>query len=517
MLLGVEMKVSKTTLNLSVSLIYKLITCVVGILIPRMFVITYGSELNGLQSSVTQIFAYVALIEAGIGEAALQSLFGPIARKDYHSANRILAATTHYYNRIGFIYFIILLAVSLCYPLIVEVSGLSYLMVVGYIILSGATTGVNFFYQSKIILLMQAEGSVYYNSMFAMISYLLISAIKITLICYGMNILFIQAGFFIVNLLVIYLYYRVAIKKYSWVNFKAEPDFNAISKSNYVLIHKISGIAFNNTDIILLTIIANLEVVSIYAMYKLIINMITTIIASFGDSINYKLGQVFNNNSLPEYCQIIDKFNSTYSIIAFSIFTITSIMLIPFLKLYTSGMDINYIYYLMPLLYVTIEILQVGREAMLRTVTVAGHFKETIHQSICEMVINIIVSVTLMLILKSYWGPIACLYGALLGTVASLVYRTLALNSYANKRILKRTSWQTNKIMLVNVILYALIYYMSTLYNWDTINTYAKWIVASIFVGLIVFTIVILGHLLFNKTSVQDLYGIVKSKIAFLR
>lgn len=509
------MQIKKSTLNLAASLFYKVITCIVGLIIPRMFVMTYGSELNGLQSSVTQIFAYIALIEAGIGEATLQSLFGPIAKNDYSSANRILSATTHYYNKIGFVYFVLLLGISLFYPLAVEVTDLSYLMVVAYILLSGATTGVNFFYQSKIILIMQAEGSVYYNSLFAMLSYLLISAIKITLIYYGMNIILIQAGFFLVNLLVMYLYYRVAQKKYSWVDFNATPDFPSISKSNSVLVHKISGLVFNNTDILLLTFIANLEVVSVYAMYKLIISMITTIIASFGDSVNYKLGQVYNSEPLPEYCRIIDLFNSSYSIIAFSLFAITSVMFIPFLKLYTSGMDINYIYYLMPLLYVTIEVLQVGREAMLRTVTVSGHFKETIHQSVLEMFINIIVSVSTMLIFKYYWGPIACLYGALFGTIAALLYRTIAINLYANKKILKRRAWGTNKVMLVNVFLYGGIYCLSTLYDWNYVDTYVKWILASVIVSVIVFSFVLIGHAIFNHKTLSDLLKLLKLKLGF--
>lgn len=509
------MNLNKSILNIAISLSYKVITCIVGLIIPRMFVITYGSELNGLQSSVTQIFAYIALIEAGIGEATLQSLFGPIARNDYYSANKILSATTRYYNKIGLIYFILLLGISLFYPLVVEVNDLSYLMVVAYIILSGATTGVNFFYQSKVILIMQAEGSVYYNSLFALISYLLISAIKITLIYYGMNILWIQAGFFCVNLLVMYLYYYVAKRKYKWVDFKVTPDFDAISKSKSVLVHKISGLVFNNTDIILLTFIANLEVVSVYAMYKLIINMITTIISSFGDSVNYKLGQVYNSETLSKYCRMIDTFNFAYSIIAFSLFAITSIMFIPFLRLYTSGMDINYIYYLMPLLYVTIEILQVGREAMLRTVTVAGHFRETIHQAIWEMLINLIVSVSAMLALKYYWGPIACLYGALSGTIAALLYRTIALNRYASKKILMRGAWETNKVMLVNVLIYAIIYYFSTLYDWNCIDTYTKWICSSIIVSAIVFVFVLIGHCVFNHKMLFELYRMFKYKSGF--
>lgn len=131
------MKGKKSTYNLITSLIYKIGVCIIGLLIPRLFIISYGSEINGLQSSVSQIFAYISLIEAGIGEATLQSLFKPIAQKDYKKANAILSATTYYYNKIGIIYFIILTIVSFCYSYVVSVKSISYFTVVGYIIFSG--------------------------------------------------------------------------------------------------------------------------------------------------------------------------------------------------------------------------------------------------------------------------------------------------------------------------------------------------------------------------------------------
>ena len=90
---------SKYELNLSTSLLYKIATCTIGILIPRLFILSYGSEINGLQSSVAEFFTYIALIEAGVGDASVQALFGPLARKDYKTANGILSATTFFYNR----------------------------------------------------------------------------------------------------------------------------------------------------------------------------------------------------------------------------------------------------------------------------------------------------------------------------------------------------------------------------------------------------------------------------------
>lgn len=505
------MKNKKSTFNLVTSLIYKIGTCIIGLLIPRLFVMSYGSELNGLQSSVTQIFAYISLIEAGVGEATLQSLFGPISNRNYKKANSILSATTYYYNKIGIIYFVILTILALGYSFIIPVESVSYSTIVLYILFSGLTTGINFFYQAKILLVLQAEGDVYINSLITMGAYFITSFTKIVCILAEFNIVTIQIGYFLVNLIGTFVYYRIAKKKYSWINFKVKPDVDAISQKNAVLVHKISGVIFQNTDIVILTLVCGLKVVSIYTMYKLVINMITTIIASFGDSFNYIFGQTFNGKNREHYEKVIDTFNVFYSAIAFALFTVTSILIIPFLKLYTVGMDINYIYPILPFLYIIIEVLQVGREAMLRTITVAGHFQKTLYAAFTEMIINIVVSVGAVFIFKYYWGEVAGLYGVLLGTIMALLYRTFDINRYANKKILNRNSFKTNKIMIMNGCLYLIVVFVTKKVNIN-ISSYFDFILSGLLITVGVLSFYIIVQSCFNSREAKQALIFLKNK-----
>ncbi len=404
-----NMKEKKSTYNLIASLVYKIGTCVIGLLIPRLFVLSYGSEINGLQSSISQIFAYISLIEAGVGEATLQALFGPVSRKDRDVSNSILSATTYYYNFIGVIY------------------------------------------------------------------------------------------------------YRIAHKKYPWVNFHVKPNKAAISQKNSVLIHKIAGIVFQNTDIIILTIFCGLKVVSIYTMYKFVINMVTTIIASFADSFNFIFGQTYNGDNQSKYGEVIDTFNVFYSAMAFGLFTVTNIMILPFLKLYTSGMDINYIYPILPYLYIAIEVLQVGREAMLRTITVAGHFKKTLYAAITEMVINLSTSIVAVIVLKNYFGDIAGLYGVLLGTVVALLYRTIDINRYANHKILNRSSLKTNKIMITNIAVYCAVMLVVRKLN-VYIGNYLSFIVYGVLFSIGVLSVFLLVQGLLNKEETRHFIRFIRKK-----
>ena len=65
----------KSSYNLIFGFLGQFVTIAFGILLPRLVLVEYGSEVNGLLNSVTQIFAYFALLEAGIGGVTLQSLY----------------------------------------------------------------------------------------------------------------------------------------------------------------------------------------------------------------------------------------------------------------------------------------------------------------------------------------------------------------------------------------------------------------------------------------------------------
>ena len=67
-----SLKAKKGLGNIVTGLFNQLVTIALGILIPRLILTSLGSEANGLLSSVNQVLAYLALLEAGIGTASMQ-------------------------------------------------------------------------------------------------------------------------------------------------------------------------------------------------------------------------------------------------------------------------------------------------------------------------------------------------------------------------------------------------------------------------------------------------------------
>lgn len=82
----------KFMLNSVTTALLQVVTMIAGFITPRFMLTAYGSEINGLISSILQFISYFNLVEAGLSSAAVYSLYKPIAEKDYNRINRIVVA-----------------------------------------------------------------------------------------------------------------------------------------------------------------------------------------------------------------------------------------------------------------------------------------------------------------------------------------------------------------------------------------------------------------------------------------
>ena len=122
--------------NAAFGVLSELLTSAVGVILPRLVLVSLGSESNGLLNSVTSVLSYMSLLEAGVGGATLQALYKPCAERDRDSVNSIMAATDQFYRRTGKAYLIIVVAISIGYALAVRTE-LSRLDVFAVVLLSG--------------------------------------------------------------------------------------------------------------------------------------------------------------------------------------------------------------------------------------------------------------------------------------------------------------------------------------------------------------------------------------------
>lgn len=419
----------------------QIIVLAVGLVIPRFFILSYGSEINGLQSSIAYIYTYIALLESGIGTATLQALFCSIGREDKNETNAILSATHIQYKKVALSYMICMIIFSVVYPFTIHTS-IDRVTIALMILLSGVSSLLSFWFYGKFVVLLQADGRSYIVSFVSLLNYLLMNMIKIIFIVRGSSIICVYLGSAVISVFTVLVYAIYKKKYYSWVSYRVVPKMEAISQSRNVLVHQISNIVCNSTDVLVLTyVVQDIKLVSIYNLYIMIFDAVKSLILNIFSSVQFVLGQTYNQDIL-----LYRKYHQAYEVcdfmISFSLYSTAYVLILPFMRIYTKGItDINYIDATLPILFVLTKLLASGREPASLLINFAGHFKKTQTRSVIEAGINLIVSI----IGAYFWG----IYGVLIGTIVALLYRTIDMYVYTSRRFLDRGVWYSIKQWMV--------------------------------------------------------------------
>lgn len=497
------MKYRNGVLSAIFGVIQQVLTLIFGLIVPRLFIQTFGSEMNGLLSSLGNIYSYLALVEAGIGTTAIQALYGPLGRDDKRSINQIMAATAHYYNRAGFIYLVGILLIAIIYPLTVSTtipSGTIFALT----ILSGAGGVINFWVQGKYMVLLQAEGKKYLMSIVTTVVYVASNVTKIVLLLLGYNVIAIHVGYFIISLLQMAFYYVYMHRGYSWLDLKVEPDCTALNQSKAVFVQQIMWMICSNTDILVLTYVArDLKAVSVYAVYLMVYSAVEKLFTTLFGSFHYLLGQKYNTDKAG-YMPLHRIYESLSMYGSFALYTTAFVLITPFMRVYTAGItDTQYVDPYLPFLFTIMHLLSSTREASSRVINFAGHFKQMQWRAVAESAINLTVSVVLVLKLG--------IYGVLIGTIIAYIYRTNDIIIYANKKVLCRNCWNTYKKVIINVCCFVMIAFLFQTVDLS-VNRFFEFFIKGIPCGLLICIAYLLVMTVFEKDASQFLKSLFRKR-----
>lgn len=437
-----EEKIKK---NIISSIQYQVLTLLLGFLIPRLVLISLGSEANGLINSTNQVITYLALFEGGMGLSITQSLYGPVAKKEYDTINGIMSASNIFYRNVGTYYFAGLLVIGVIYSITIQ-STYSPMGIFAVVILTGIPQVINFFFQGKYRTLISVSGKSYVLTNLNSVVYIGTSVSKIVLLLSGFGIIALQAMYCVVSLIQMIFIIWYVKKEFPWLDISVAPAKEKIGQRSSVFLHQISGFVFSNTDMIVLTYFCSLKIVSVYSMYSMFFSLISGMISTFTSSIMFAMGQKFNSDR-EGFLKIQNSFETWNMVLVFSCNSVLCLCILPFLRLYTSGVvDINYIDPVLPFLFTAIQLLQAGRLSSQKVIEYAGEFRRTQWHAVLETIINLVVSIVAVI----HFG----IYGVLMGTIAALIFRSIAMIYYSCKKILLIKQYTVYKKWLINLVLF---------------------------------------------------------------
>lgn len=489
--------------NLLSGLVYQVVLIVLSFLLPRLYLENFGSEVNGVLSTIKQIFVYMFLLESGVGLATTQALYKPVAEKNHNRISSIISATHNYYLKIGIVYAVIVLLIAFVYEYIVP-TNIEPGIIFGIVILTALPALFSYFIQAKYRILLEVDGRKYVITNSETILQLLSNVAKILVIVLTNNLLLMQLSYCILSLMQLFYVYIHAKRRYNWLRVNDEPDYTAISQRKSVLVHQISGVVFNNTDILLLSFLCDFKVVSVYTIYNIFFSQIQTFITSIISGFSFALGQMFHTDK-DKFLKVYNVYETFYIICTFIIYTLMAVFLLPLIQIYTKGInDANYTNVYLVILFVIMNLLSNGKLPSNHVLEYSGKFQETRSHAIIEMIINITVSIVAILL----WG----ICGAILGTIVALLYRGTMMIYYSNKKVLGRSVFNTYKIWIVNGIVFLgimAIFFVDSFSGLSFLNLLIKGIIHSLWIVPLYFAV----NFVFFKNTFKNLILLWRKKI----
>lgn len=421
---------TKLMLNSASSLLYQAITMVCGFILPRLFISQYGSEVNGLVSSVTQFLGFISLAECGVGAVVQSSLYKPLADNDTDEISRIVVSSDRFFRRIAYIlagYTVFLMAV---YPLI-TLESFGYLDTLLLIFVISISTFAQYYIGMTYRLLLSADQLGFIQYTIHAASLMLNTVACILLVKAGASIQIVKLTTSLIFVAQPLALTVIARRRYK-INRKIKVTGEPIKQKWNGLAQHIAAVVLGNTDTVVLTLLSTLQNVSIYAVYHLVVNGVKQIIVSLTNGMQAMFGNMLAKSETDELNRSFDRIEWILHTAVTLAFSITALLIIPFIKVYTANFE-DSADYIVPAFAYMITLAQAAYCLRLPyniMVLAAGHYRQTQTSAIIEAVINIVVSVVLVF----RFG----LIGVAIGTFAAMVYRTVYLAVYLSKHIIHR-------------------------------------------------------------------------------
>ena len=490
-------RTKKAFRNSSVALLGQGVALVCGFILPRLILINFGSKYNGITSSISQFIECIVLLRTGVGGVTRASLYRPLAEHDTAKINGIVNATQQFMRKVAIIFAVGLAIFACIYPFFVA-EEFDWLFTASLVLILGISTFAQNYFGITYQILVEADQKSYIFTLLSIVSTILNTVFAVFLINVGAGIHLVKLGSalaFSVNPLVLFFYARKAYH----LDPHIPPDNSAIMQRWDAFAQQVATFVTNNTDIMVLTVFANLNEVSVYSVYYLIAGRLTTLVQTVTNGMDAAFGNVLakrESNILQENFRIYEQLLYTVSTFAFGC---AMFLIEPFVMVYTTGVtDVNYSRQIFGMLMCFNQFLFCVRLPYQMLTYAAGHFKQTRNGAIFEAVMNVTVSIALVI----GYG----LIGVTIGTFCAYCFRTFQYAIYSSKRLLQRSIWVMLKLLITSIfelsISFILIRIIHKLSYFQTIDSYGKWFVYAICVALILGTIIILFSLLiFNKQT----------------
>ena len=487
---NVNSRQKKVKLNICVTFMYQIVSAICGLIVPRILLRQYGSEAYGATASILQFLGYITLLEGGIGGVARAALYKPLSEKNNKKISEVIFEIKKFFRIIAYIFCAYVLLLACGFKAISHIEVLDWMSTFLLVIVISISTFAQYFIGISYSVLLQADQKSYIGnavSALSLIANAVLVAILVSLDADLILVKFVSSCVYALKPIVLWLY----VKR----NYRLPPsNGGCVLRDKWVgLGQHIAFFVHSNTDVLILTLFANLKYVAVYSVYNMITSQIQKFTSSFASGMEAVFGDMYAQKEISRLNATFNLYETMISFFSNILFSITAVMIVPFVQIYTRGMtDADYILPAFGVLLTAATYISCISAPYSSVVIAAGHFRQTQWAAYGEAFANLLISV----ILVKNMG----LIGVAIGTVVATFYKLVFYAVYLGKNILRRNITQFLIRETTNLLTIALIFAAGKqLLTFFDITGYFQWALAAIVVAFFACMLTVTVNLIFYR------------------
>ena len=490
----------RAKLNIIVSLMGQFVTLICGLIVPRLLISRFGSEAYGATASISQFLAYITLLEAGIGGVARAALYKPLADNDMSKVSAVISEIMRFFRVIGYVFAAYVIALACVYQRIADVQCFDWITTATLVVVISISTFAQYFIGISYSVLLQASQRTYISTAISMVATVLNTVVIVILAKLGCSLIIVKLASSVVFALRPIAMRIYVQKHYRLVHVKERNPKLLAQKWNGLGQH-FAFFLHSNTDIAVLTVLANLSTVAVYSVYNMVVSHIQSLTSSFSTGMEAIFGDMLARKETELLKRTFQHYETLISFVSLILFSVTTVMIVPFVRLYTKGInDADYIQPLFALLMVIASLLYCMRIPYHAMTIAAGHFKQTQIAAYGEAIINITISVLLVAKLG--------LIGVAIGTITAVLFRFVYYIYYLSKNIFFRhVSVSVRRLMVNNLTFAFIVISCGFIMKRVRISNYLEWTACSIIVGVYTILVVLASTYLFYREDISPMFN----------
>ena len=413
----------------------------------------------------------------------------------------------------------ITLAFSIAYPIFVpvmDVNGLqmSNLSVMLLILAMGVSGTLEFFTMAKCRVLLTADQHTYVVSLASMASLLLSTTLLVLLPFMGMDVIVVRLAASLTILLRSVLLNRYVKKHYPRVDVYAKPNKSALAKRWDALYVELTKVFQQGAGVILGTVITREPgVLSVYGVYHMVTVGLWGVLKMATTGIYSIFGNLLVSGDKPKFQKAYSDFECLYHMAVTILFGVAAVLIVPFVNLYTHGInDANYDVPVLGLLIVFEALTTHSKIPFELMISASGKFREVKRDNIAQVVVSVAAGIILGLVglkINAEWSLCGIVMGVSLG---NLTYSILQLR-FVPKQITE-LDWKPSLWRILRTFATVAVIAAPCLILIDPPRRFFTWLMYAFMLVIYATVITFLSAWLFDKKALKSLFGRLNSLLA---